>query len=318
MDKNLTSLLKSNHQTGPLYDVLRYAGSLFYVISFIADLVSILLIVYDRKRLRKVEMLVLIGCQLLTFAHKVLSVLIFMTLFINKLIFGNRTCLYVYPIVFGVGSMFNFMLVYLAICQYSSLNPTLNRTRLFNFVHGTRNFLIFASMTSLLVFGFMFGLFYSFENNLIATTQFTCSLNMQNFSQIGIILFTCVPLVAVIVVYLACIRKFYKYICSNRNNTVISTQLLKCKKTFKITLKFFSLSFLPLFSTIMRFSYIAVTNFCPTCNTSLRDLFQYLSTSIYVIEPFMIIYLHTVLKKNFLLFIDKIKKFIRNFKIINV
>lgn len=311
MENVSLNINNTNNQTSLLdylnpFKFIGYLASFLYVISFITDILCLGIIYKSRSKLKKVEICILKTCQALTFSYKMFSLLLVLDLYYDVMIFGSTTCIFLYPFTFTISTCFNTILVYYALCHYSSIERTGHYLTIFNFTHNVRNFVRIAIAVFLLAISSMLVMFHSFRKYIFDESDGKCHIMYKNPIVLGLLTWTGVPLVFVLSTYVLSIGRLVTNLKSNRTKAN-SVEMKRYRKKFKISLKFLSFSFLPLFSCCVRLSFVVIANLCPTCQRYVYDLCQFLIIVTYILEPSVLIYVHNVLHAQFFNLLSSLK-----------
>lgn len=282
---------------------MRFIGISLYSYSYLTDILSIYLIYASRSQLKTIEVIILEVSQILILAHKLCSIFIFVFLYFGAYVFGHWTCLTIYPITFSISTIFNFVLIYYALCHYSSIQRTGHYLVLYNFTQNIRNFIVYITVVVILAFGLIEWIFNAYRNDVFFETKHKCKLRERSSSALVLVSITNFPLIFVLVTYSISIVKLL--INSKSNEVTSSVEMIRYRKSFKLALKLMSFTIVPLFSCVARFSFVFFAQLCPNCKHHIFDLIQFITTLTFLIEPTVIIFIHNVLYKQFLNFILK-------------
>lgn len=276
----------------------RSTGILLYVISYFTDVLSLMIIYKCRRQLKIIELLILFSCQLLVFSHKMLTIIVYVAIYFDWYMMGARTCITLYPLFMAIATSFYFVLIYYAMCHYSTIRRSGHCLKLFYITQRVRNFIIYLVVTVAFSFVSKMTIFHLNSLNLIEeTTAGRCSVNVKDSSAIALVSMMNVPLFCVQIIY---VTSIVRIMLSLKYIQVMSVmERYRYRRAFRVSVKFLTFACLPLFWSLIRVCIVSLASFCPQCRRNVTDLLQFLNALIFIIEPSVLIYVHNVLKKQF-------------------
>lgn len=276
------------------------AGTVMCGISYSIDILAMVIIFKCRTKLKLIEHLILSMSQTLSLSYKFFSIFIIMALNFDKFIAGKFTCISIYPFTFSISLCYNCTWAYYSLYQYSSIKRTGHYLKLFNFTHNRRNFGLVAIGIVSFTIALVFSMFNVFRGDMLnETNDGKCGLLYKSRLTLALITFTSVPSFMVLVVYVVSIVSLIMEVKSTKN-CLSKSDMNRYRKSFRVSVKFLCFSLLPFLSCCIRFGFVSLNYFCPTCKKCYYDLLQFIIIFMYMIEPALIIYVHNVLKRQFL------------------
>lgn len=273
-----------------------------WTIGIIANIIGLFVLWISKTKLLKTEIYILFMFNVMSFAYNFLGVvLFFLVYFIYPDLFYN--CAFsVFNTIWLILMPKLFMtMFYYSLFQVSSLSRHRFMLILHSTLHKTRTFLIYDLLMTI-----FFSAFISFivlsaffdENKCPSVITLTSYYILLKF----LVLFQVPSILPVVVYFSATVYVFYSRHVRRAELLSNRQELLKLRKKTKLVLKFFVMAVSLAADSLLQCIYL-FSLFIVPINSTLISILGNIGFLISSLQPIFLIYIHSIMKKSFKMFI---------------